>query len=185
MKERIGERKEGCVYVVGFDDDTVKIGRSISPLSRVGVVELSSGRTVARCYSSVPHTNFCQNESAAKSHFSDSRISKSSEWFSCKFDDAMAFVESLGKRRIDEHDMAANQEIRRKYLSTVDDCFKDVPPLINIIAEERRQFFLATQEALEDSLNGICSAEKALISLCGIAFSMLLECSETGQQIAA
>ena len=53
----------------------------------------------------------------------------------------------------------------------INDSFLEQSFLNKAVTQERKQFFLAAQEALDDASDGVCSFETALISLVAVAFS--------------
>lgn len=85
----------GQVYVIEFDDGSIKIGQSISAESRVKNIIGGNQAQALRTFYSARTQDYCKVESAAHREFATFR--KGGEFFTTTFEDAVAFVEAQTK----------------------------------------------------------------------------------------
>jgi len=82
----------GYVYIIEFDDDKVKIGRTITPKTRLRTLSTQSGRKIKRQYISKPHTDYKNTEYRMHKRLKHSR--RVGEYFKVDFEHAVKILQS-------------------------------------------------------------------------------------------
>jgi len=86
-------KPDKCIYIVGFDDSTVKIGVSTHPEKRIPVIAKQAGRVKSIDFVSKPLKNALDIESAFKKHYSE--YLKNGEIYDVSFQSASKFINNL------------------------------------------------------------------------------------------
>lgn len=91
-------RKAKSVYVIGFQDNAVKIGISQAPATRIKTVAKQSGRNIERHYVSapLPHKAAFTVEADVKKHLSP--VNANGEFFAVEFSAAVIAVKEAIQR---------------------------------------------------------------------------------------
>jgi hypothetical protein len=84
------------VYVIEFKDDSLKIGVSINPQSRIRVIEKQSGRKVSQTYITDKTENAFSLETNLKNSFSNFNLE--GEFYECDFESVVDFLKLQVKR---------------------------------------------------------------------------------------
>ena len=83
--------KNGYVYILDVGD-TVKIGKSINPKTRMASIENEIGKKMLRYFASPDCSNYSDIEKAMHEIFSDHRID--GEWFNVDFDEVVVILKA-------------------------------------------------------------------------------------------
>lgn len=86
----------GCVYVIEWENNLVKIGRSKDPEARIAALKTQVPIKSKRVYISDKTENWCDMETKAHHHFSEYR--KHGEYFDLPFEKAVEYIEKLTKK---------------------------------------------------------------------------------------
>lgn len=158
----------GCIYVVVFDDKTMKIGRSVNPNRRIRDLSTLSGRSIIKSFVTVPHFNHKLNETAIHKKFSRDRTF--GEYFNSEFETVVEFINTLEKKITTN---AAVEQVGICELAwyAAENKAKMINDAVTIC--ERKNMLIAINEAIHDANEGVCDHKTAIESLKSIVERML------------
>ena len=86
-------KKWKCVYVVGADDGTTKIGVSKNPKQRIAAIRMSSGKNLIHEFITEPCSNSFTIEAASLKKFESDSLN--GEWVKTDFEIVKNFVKEF------------------------------------------------------------------------------------------
>ena len=110
LKKFIKVKNEGYVYICLANDNTIKIGITTYPYTRLHQIETSSGKEIVDWYVEKSCVNYKSIESQMHNIFKNNRLK--GEWFTSNFNEAVNKLKVLKKKYICESNKDDNEKIK-------------------------------------------------------------------------